>query len=69
LPALLCLNLDLREFLLIASPLATLGYGVLVGLEAMATNRFHRLIWAATIPFLHLYRVIQIIASAASRSD
>lgn len=68
LPAFFSLRGDLEVQLLGLSPLISLGYGLIAGLEAMRTNRCRGMVLALAIPF-HIFWVVQQIALRASGSD
>ena len=56
-------------FFLLASPLLSIGYGILTCLEAMRTNRCRGLILAALVPAFHLSWVMQQWTLYGSASD
>ncbi len=68
LPAFFSLGGDLEVLFLGLSPVVSLGYGLLAGLEAMRTNRCGGMVPALIIPF-HISWVIQQIALRGSGSD
>lgn len=69
LPALFSFEGASQNFVLVASPLASLCYGLFKGLEAMQTNRCRGLILAAAIPAIHLSWVVQELSRQVSGSD
>lgn len=69
LPAVLSAGGNTYLFLVVASPLLSLGYGLFTGLESMRTNRCAALIPGAVVPLLHLAWVVNEIAASGSGSD